>query len=716
MIEFARPAFLLALPVVSLPILIHLLHRRRYRRVPWAAMRHLLRAEVSSRRRIRWRNLLLLALRMFGLLIIVLAFSRPTLRGALGKVGAGGEIYVILDNSASMSGRFNGATPLARAKEVLQQMGRKIVPAGGSLSVYVPGRSDPIYKTAPGSDLEAALDELRISALAFRPGRELAALARAAREQGSQEAAFYILTDLRAADWGRGPAAHALDDLQRLGPVRMVDVGDNAGANAGITRLGTTGRFVYAGQRATFRLTIANDSDGPLPPGRLELWLDGKRLAPVPRPAVPARASIEVPLRFLVAQAGPHHLRVALAEEDVYPPDDSLRAAFTALQDVPALLVEGRPGAADYAGAALRPTPSIPGLTPEARSWAAGPPQDISRYAAAFLCDVADPASWLDALSGYVRGGGRLVAFLGPDADPAAWNETPPDLIPARLGGAVTLPPEDAVHFGRIDFEAPLLRPFAGWEPLFRRVRFWGFRRLEVGHGARVLATVEHEGSSPLIVSRPAGRGRVFLFATSADDLWTDWPKSEGGRASYLALLSWLAEYGEPDWQRMNLRGGERLSLTLRPDVYRREAVLLLPPQRAGREPPRRELLASASREGADIRLETEPLATPGMGRLILERRDGQEEVRFFTVRPPASERNLERLDPDALRDAVDGRRFRLLRYEDLQEGERMAGASAEVWSKLIPLLLVLLLAESVLAYVFSNPAAERSSGRGAGQ
>ena len=56
MVEFAHPALLWALPAAALPVLIHLLNRRRYRRVPWAAMAHLLTAEHRSRA-YRYHNL-----------------------------------------------------------------------------------------------------------------------------------------------------------------------------------------------------------------------------------------------------------------------------------------------------------------------------------------------------------------------------------------------------------------------------------------------------------------------------------------------------------------------------------------------------------------------------------------------------------------------------------------------------------------------------------
>jgi len=81
MVEFAHPALLWALPAAALPVLIHLLNRRRYRRVPWAAMAHLLTAEHRSRRRVRVQNVLVLALRAAAVALLVLLFARPAVAG-----------------------------------------------------------------------------------------------------------------------------------------------------------------------------------------------------------------------------------------------------------------------------------------------------------------------------------------------------------------------------------------------------------------------------------------------------------------------------------------------------------------------------------------------------------------------------------------------------------------------------------------------------------
>src|SRR5207253_8209646 len=75
--SFLNPAYLLAgTALVSLPILIHLINRMRFRRVRWAAMEFLLKSQKRNRRRLIIEQLILLALRCFLVLLGVLLVSR----------------------------------------------------------------------------------------------------------------------------------------------------------------------------------------------------------------------------------------------------------------------------------------------------------------------------------------------------------------------------------------------------------------------------------------------------------------------------------------------------------------------------------------------------------------------------------------------------------------------------------------------------------------
>src|SRR5262249_30493918 len=77
MFEFLNPGFLAAgAALVSLPILIHLINRLRFKRVRWAAMEFLLKSQKRNRRRLIIEQLLLLALRCLLVLLCVLLVSR----------------------------------------------------------------------------------------------------------------------------------------------------------------------------------------------------------------------------------------------------------------------------------------------------------------------------------------------------------------------------------------------------------------------------------------------------------------------------------------------------------------------------------------------------------------------------------------------------------------------------------------------------------------
>src|SRR3979490_2501673 len=74
---FLNPAnMVLGGALISVPIIIHLINRMRYKRIRWAAMEFLLKAQKRTRRRLIIEQLLLLALRCFLIALVGLLVSR----------------------------------------------------------------------------------------------------------------------------------------------------------------------------------------------------------------------------------------------------------------------------------------------------------------------------------------------------------------------------------------------------------------------------------------------------------------------------------------------------------------------------------------------------------------------------------------------------------------------------------------------------------------
>lgn len=110
--SFLRLGALWALPLVLLPILIHLLHRRRHPTAPWAAMMFLQRAALARRGSAKLRRWLILITRTLVVAAVLLALARPLSSGAFGvaasRVGSAATTIVLLDRSPSMQRRVDG--------------------------------------------------------------------------------------------------------------------------------------------------------------------------------------------------------------------------------------------------------------------------------------------------------------------------------------------------------------------------------------------------------------------------------------------------------------------------------------------------------------------------------------------------------------------------------------------------------------------------------
>jgi hypothetical protein len=99
---FANLAMLSALGAASIPIIIHLLNRRKFREERWAAMRFLLAAIRKNQRRIRIEQWLLLAVRTLLIVCVVLAMARPFLESIV-PVFAGQRTHRVLALEGSLS-------------------------------------------------------------------------------------------------------------------------------------------------------------------------------------------------------------------------------------------------------------------------------------------------------------------------------------------------------------------------------------------------------------------------------------------------------------------------------------------------------------------------------------------------------------------------------------------------------------------------------------
>ena len=121
-----NPIFLIGLVAVGIPIAIHLLQLRRYRKVYFSNVDALQELQDENRRRHQVRQWLVLAMRILAITFLVLAFCRPVVPGKMYQMKSGATaISVYVDNSYSMEcGGMNGSL-----MESAREKAREIVAA-----------------------------------------------------------------------------------------------------------------------------------------------------------------------------------------------------------------------------------------------------------------------------------------------------------------------------------------------------------------------------------------------------------------------------------------------------------------------------------------------------------------------------------------------------------------------------------------------------------
>lgn len=153
---------------VALPILIHILLRRRRKPIAFGAMRFLIEAYRQQRRRMRLEQWLLLALRCLLVALVAMAIGKPVFDRAAALASSGPRtVYVLIDDSLASAIRADASSlESPTALDALRAQGLTI------LDALAPSRGDRVALISlsgpargvilpPTSDVNVARDSLR---------------------------------------------------------------------------------------------------------------------------------------------------------------------------------------------------------------------------------------------------------------------------------------------------------------------------------------------------------------------------------------------------------------------------------------------------------------------------------------------------------------------------------------------------------------------------
>ena len=737
---FLHPLLLWGTLLAAVPLVIHILNRRRHRPLAWGAMRFVIAAHKRTRRRVQFENWLLLFLRMAAVAALALAVARPF----IGKESPLApltekrrDLVLILDSSASTGYRDVRSVHeamLDRARALLAELDGT---RGDRVRLFLAAAQAQLLASHAPEDALAALstvgaprdEALDLAAILH----EVVALAREdAGESKHSALEVRLLTDLQRNSFASAPSSagalfsdtpappilEALDGLRALDVTLWVeDLGPASSlpANLGIEAVEPLEGVLGAGLATDIVARVRNFGPSGRAGLRVALSVDGQR-QPSQEIDVGAKSAVQAVFTVLFERPGFHALEAEI-EGDRLAVDDRRSAVVFAPAPLRVLLVNGAPSddiGRDEVGilrTALEPPDDgtlvrssgatySPFLCDEVAAAAFGSLEaDPEPYDVVVLANVATlSAQVVEKLERWVARGGCLLVTLGDrSAESTAldnlnarlWRADESGLLPARLTRHVAVAARHGSYFRAATFEAdhPALAFFGDerWKPYLTELPIYEFVATEPLASARVLARLDDEEKSALLIERAYERGRVFLWTTSIDGDWNVFPQSP---ATLIPLAHELLRYGGTGLvPTRSVPVGGVLELEL--DSFPRTPALVRPDgARAALDLQPRELV-----QGLWALAPLGPLQRAGLWRVESE----SAPVAWIACQLDPREGDLERIAPEELEALHPA--WKLFRPGEEGRGDQEDPAEqGELWRWLALATLLLLVAETLWA------------------
>lgn len=461
--------------LVSAPVLIHLINRMRFRRVKWAAMEFLLKAQKKMRRRKILEQLLLLFLRMLLVFLAGFLFARYLGIDPLVHKETRPTIHiVVLDDTPSMADIGQaGETSGDAFTEAKKMIAEKILPAVSEAST--PQRLR-IIRLSDMADLAnddpnkepQLINAQSIEDIKGRLGLEKPSTIRVSLVSGLKKAqelldkapidtakVAHIVSDLRSVDWSEDSEGISQSIKQLIDShstkVHIVDVASPArkndrksplfSDNVAITEFKPKNRVVPNEREVEFEIRVKNFGNTDLKDVQVQFYLNGhgNDIPFLPIGNLPANqeyvgrfqhkfnqpAKKEDPLaRFNIVTAFLNKTGSdGLAADNIRHTVVEIREKLTVLFVVNS---EDRPDDVNGDSFYLRRLfdTKFAAIDVVTGGIDALDKQDLRQFSCVYLLNLPElKKTQAEKLERYVREGGGVSLFLGPKVLPEAYNE-----------------------------------------------------------------------------------------------------------------------------------------------------------------------------------------------------------------------------------------------------------------------------------------------------
>ena len=518
---FFAPWFLAGALAVGLPVWLHLLKRHKTDPKLFPSLMFFEYRETSSVKHRRLDHLLLFALRALMLLLLALLFASPFIRRSSAAAEGKKLTVVAVDRSFSM----RAGDRLARARNEAERVLGNLRPGDQAQVIALAGQVQALTQVTndPGA--------LRAAVAAVQPGDSRASYGELSRYLRTLSEAQKMPLEVHlASDMQKSAMPPGFADL-RLNPGTTLVFHPVGGVEKNwVLENVVAPRRVYDPKRVKMQATVTGFGT-PAAKRVVTLVLNGRQLQSK-TVDVPENGRAQVEFLGLDAPYGFSKGEVHIDAADNLPGDDRYLFSVERADPRKVLFIDDgrRPRAELYFRAALDAS-GDGGFQMDTQRPESATAANLANYAFVVLNDVASvPASLDSAITRYVTGGGSLLVVLGPAS--AVLPRVP------VLDEAI----QTSTYAGREGERFLTVTDIDAGHPALRSVdRFNGVKFYQAIHvtamKSRVLAKLND--GTPLVLERAIGEGKVLAFTSPLDNVLNDLPI----HASWVPFVAQTALY-----------------------------------------------------------------------------------------------------------------------------------------------------------------------------
>ncbi|TWU33380.1 BatA domain-containing protein [Novipirellula artificiosorum] len=730
----------------TIPLVIHLFYRSRFKTVSWGAM-HLLEPVVRiNRRRLQWTQLLLLLMRCLLPILLAFCLARPVLTHFQALPGdAPQSLVIVVDDTLSMSARDeSGLSRIDRLRNELTALLSRLSRRDEIVWIQT-SQIDRLPATMGIEDAIQRVKSLQNTNGPFDVAQTIRTAVAAAEQASHPQRRVLIISDFQDANFDAASSemlsafAVELRDNPASPTIQFWNVGADLESlsNVSVDSVEALSPAIVPNRQSQFAARVRNASDQMLNDLRVTWSVDGQE-QPSRSISLPARSTALTNFVHSISEAGTHEVAVAVEFADALVEDNRRSIAVEAIEEIEVLLADGQPSKAslgsetDFLAIALSPfafaqqdqvdtvkatVVRVDQLSEQMRNQ----PPDIL-----MLANVAPlDAALQKRIADFVFAGGSLVLFDGENLnqadDRSNVDRDPPALVlPAEIGKIVgdrISGKDHPMRIGAVNSKyQPWQRLAVGNQRPLSGVDVYAYRKLTLNgrsseaekESSTVLLSMNN--GDPLVVSARRGRGRIVQFAIPADASWSSLPL----RRVYLPMMQQLVldligssklmtvMTGQPMVVPLNEFAGETLASGDTPGDHRR-----IPPLHQRRftvQPPNSSEFAVEVIE-TDKEIVWKQTSAPGVYRFRQFAKPSEAEVNMTsTVRVAeitAAESRLRAIAPaqlSALAERVSATVYE--RADEIQSAEQTRRFGREIWRGLLVALLIAMILEMVIQQV----------------